>query len=132
MSGKKGRSGRKAIKPDLSEVRKLSMLHPTDEELAAVFDCSVDTITRLKKDPAFLAAYEKGKSEGKLSLRRSQMKSALEGNTTMQIWMGKQLLGQSDKQDISADVRQQSTVVAVPETFGSVEEWEAFTQKKSS
>jgi len=113
MAGKKGRSGRKPFRPDLNEVRKISILHPTDEELAAFLDCSVDTITRLKKDPAFLAAYEKGKSEGKLSLRRSQMKAALDGNITMQIWMGKQLLGQSDKQDINANVKQTPKVELV-------------------
>ena len=40
--------------------------------------------------------------------------------------------GYIEKQEIVAEVNNRSTIVAVPETFGSVEEWEAFTQKKSS
>lgn len=39
---------------------------------------------------------------GKRSLRRMQWKSAKGGNATMQIWLGKQLLGQTDKQDITS------------------------------
>ena len=32
-----------------------------------------------------------------MSLRRQQFKSAEAGNVTMQIWLGKQYLGQTDK-----------------------------------
>jgi len=35
---------------------------------------------------------------GKSILRRLQWQAALGGNITMQIWLGKQLLGQSDRQ----------------------------------
>jgi len=38
----------------------------------------------------------KGLENGKSSLRRIQWKSALGGNTTMQIWLGKQYLQQRD------------------------------------
>ena len=97
MPGVKGKSGRKPLKFDLKDIQKISALHPTDEELAAYLECSVDTITNYKKnDPAFLKAYNGGRGKGKLSLRRKQMSTALEGNTTMLVWMGKQLLGQRD------------------------------------
>jgi hypothetical protein len=39
--------------------------------------------------------------EGRMSLRRLQWKKAQEGNTTMLIWLGKQYLGQSDKQELT-------------------------------
>ena len=39
---------------------------------------------------------EKGREHAKISLRRMQFKSAEGGNVTMQIWLGKQLLGQRD------------------------------------
>jgi hypothetical protein len=34
-----------------------------------------------------------------MSLRRLQAKKAAEGNVTMLIWLGKQYLGQSDRQE---------------------------------
>jgi hypothetical protein len=39
----------------------------------------------------------KGRSETKQALRRAQIKSALGGNTSMQIWLGKNILGQADQ-----------------------------------
>jgi hypothetical protein len=51
---------------------------------------------RLSNDAGFSGAYEKGLENGKSSLRRLQWKAALGGNITMQIWLGKQYLGQRD------------------------------------
>lgn len=45
-------------------------------------------------------AYEEGLENGRASLRRMQFQSAQKGNITMQIWLGKQYLGQSDKREI--------------------------------
>ena len=39
---------------------------------------------------------EKGRAEGKKSLRRAQMEKALQGDVRMLIWMGKQYLDQKD------------------------------------
>ncbi len=36
-----------------------------------------------------------------MSLRRLQWKAAKENNVTMLIWLGKQYLGQTDKQEVS-------------------------------
>jgi hypothetical protein len=38
----------------------------------------------------------KGREDVKMSLRRAQLQLALNGNPTMLIWLGKQLLGQQD------------------------------------
>ena len=38
-----------------------------------------------------------GWEAGRTSLRRKQMECALAGNVIMQIWLGKQYLGQADK-----------------------------------
>lgn len=46
------------------------------------------------------AAYERGQEMGKASLRRLQWKSA-QSNPVMQIWLGKQYLGQADKLETS-------------------------------
>jgi hypothetical protein len=51
---------------------------------------------RLQDDLEFCGAYKKGLENGRSSLRRIQWKAALAGNTTMQIWLGKQYLGQRE------------------------------------
>jgi hypothetical protein len=55
---------------------------------------------RRKDDPAFLSAIEKGAATGRMTLRSAQFKAAIGGNATMMIWLGKQLLGQTDKTDL--------------------------------
>jgi transcriptional regulator with XRE-family HTH domain len=91
--------GRPRLEFDLRQVEELGKIQSTQAELAAVLGCSVDTVKdRLKCDPEFSAAYIKGLESGKASLRRLQWKAALGGNITMQIWLGKQYLAQSDRQ----------------------------------
>lgn len=80
---------RKAI--DADQVERLARIHCTYEEIAAVVGCSTDTLKR-----RFADRIEKGRERGKSSLRRWQFKSAFKGNATMQIWLGKQLLGQKE------------------------------------
>lgn len=70
-------SGRKEIEFDLGLVERLGMLQCTDEELAAALDTSVDTITRRKQENVdFAESYQKGKGNGKISLRRTQWVAA--------------------------------------------------------
>jgi hypothetical protein len=80
---------------DETEVEKLASRFWTKTEIAAFFDVHVDTITN-----NFQSFYEKGRENGKAKLRDCQIKSAMGGNVTMQIWLGKQYLGQSDKQEV--------------------------------
>ena len=89
--------GRPRLTFDLRLVEDLGKIQSTHSELAAVLNVSIETVKRrLKEDPEFCAAYEKGLEHGKSSLRRIQWKAALGGNTTMQIWLGKQYLSQRD------------------------------------
>ena len=80
---------KKVVVPE--EVHKLAVLWCTDKEIAEWF--GIDTNT-LKYN--FSDIITKGRSETKQALRRAQLKNALSGNTTMQIWLGKNILGQSD------------------------------------
>lgn len=73
------------------QLRQLAAIQCTMKEMAAVMDCSVDTLER-----NFAELIKKGQDEGKSSLRRAQYKSAMGGNATMLIWLGKQFLGQKD------------------------------------
>mgnify|MGYP002640436069 CR=1 FL=1 len=98
--------GRPLAVIDWEEVDKLFALQCTGEEIAGYLGFSYDTIERAMKREHGLsfAEYSQQKgSVGKISLRRRQWKTA-ESNPTMQIWLGKQMLGQSDKSEVDTSV----------------------------
>jgi len=116
--------GRPRLTFDLRMVEDLGKIQSTHSELAAVLNVSIETVKRrLKEDPEFCAAYEKGLENGKSSLRRIQWKAALGGNTTMQIWLGKQYLGQRDqtRQEITGAEGGPVAVVYLPRGMGGGE-----------
>ena len=82
---------------DLVELEKLCMIQATDVEIGAWFNVSVRTIERRRLEPAFAEIMERGKAKGRISVRRMQMKLLEQGNATMGVWLGKQLLGQVDQ-----------------------------------
>lgn len=45
----------------------------------------------------FAAFMTKARAQLKMKLRRAQIKAALDGQPTMLVWLGKQILGQSDQ-----------------------------------
>ena len=90
----KNKGGRPKIKLDYEAIEKMAGMMITQEEIAGYFDCNVRT---LQRDKEFCRVYKKGLDKGRMSLRRQQFKSAENGNVTMQIWLGKQYLGQTDK-----------------------------------
>lgn len=98
----KKKAGRPRVNINWDELNKLCALQCTLIEIAYFFNCSVDTIERriksVKKE-TFADYYKKHSSEGKISLRRAQYSKALEGNVPMLIWLGKQTLGQKDKNE---------------------------------
>jgi len=79
---------------DLDLVQKLAHIQCTHTEIASTLSISVDTLTRNKH---FADVYKRGAEGGRKSLRRLQFESAAKGNVTMQIWLGKQYLDQSDE-----------------------------------
>ena len=79
---------------DTQEVEKLAGYGCTNIEIADFFGCSENTIRRYGE---FLT---KGREKGKIRLRQLQWRSAERGNVTMQIWLGKQILGQVDRQEV--------------------------------
>ena len=78
------------------EVEKLAGFGCTNMEIASFFGCSKDLITK-----SYSTYVTKGKEKGKIRLRQLMFKNAESGNTTMQIWLSKQYLGMTDKQDIT-------------------------------
>lgn len=88
------------------QVELFGRLCATHEEMANWFECDVRTIERLMKsqddnmlESEFCRVYKKAQAESKTSIRRIQMAKALDGDNTLLIWLGKQLLGQRDKQE---------------------------------
>lgn len=82
-------------------VERMAMLDCSIQEVTCILMCSDDTLDdACKRDKGvpiktFLARY---RAIGDMSLRRKQMKVALEdGNVTMLRWLGIQRLGQSPK-----------------------------------
>ena len=89
----KPKRGRPKKPIDLPMVEKLAHIQCTHVEIASALGVSVDTLTRHKE---FAEVYKRGAEGGRKSLRRMQFESANKGNVAMQIWLGKQYLGQSD------------------------------------
>lgn len=79
----------------------------TRDEICDILNMSETTLNRRIKEQGiegvdnFEALYKKHQGEGKASLRRAQWKAAQDGNPTMLVWLGKQMLGQKDKQELS-------------------------------
>jgi len=72
----------------------------TQAEICDVLGVDDKTLTawcKKKFGKGFKGVYEQKRATGKVSLRRMQWKSAEAGNPAMQIWLGKQYLGQRDK-----------------------------------
>ena len=90
-------AGRPKKKIDYELVGKLAAIQCTEIEIAGILDISERT---LQRDAEFCRIYSLKKDSGKASLRRMQWKKAEEGNATLLIWLGKQYLGQTDKQEM--------------------------------
>lgn len=91
--------GRPKIDIDKKQFENACALQCTLSEIASLFDCSTDTIERWCKrvyGMNFADTYIKKSERGKMSLRRMQFQLA-EKSATMAIWLGKQWLGQRDK-----------------------------------
>jgi hypothetical protein len=97
---KKSQRGRPKKFVDLEMVERLAHIQCTHTEIASALGISVDTLTRNRQ---FAEVYKRGAEGGKKSLRRMQFESANKGNVVMQIWLGKQYLGQSDH--VTSEVR---------------------------
>lgn len=94
---KKGAAKRKTGRPRLrisaKQVERLASVGCTTPDMALILGCSEDTLER-----RFAGAIKEGRASARGSLLKKQYNLALAGNVTMLVWLGKQRLGQSDKQ----------------------------------
>ena len=82
---------KKSYKLDHDLIFKLATIHCTFQEIAEMVGTSVTTLEKRFKN-----VIEKGRSEGKKSLRRAQFEKAIQGDVRMQMWLGRQWLNQQD------------------------------------
>ena len=84
-----------AQKPiDLDLLAKLGTIHCTMAECAAMLGCAAD---RFIRDKVANRVYYEAREKGKMSLRRRQFQLAMEGDKTMLVWLGKNMLAQTDR-----------------------------------
>ena len=77
---------------DTNQVQKLASLGCTNTEMGDFFGCSPDLLEK-----SYSEDLTKGRAEQRIRLRQLQWKSAERGNVTMQIFLGKNMLGQQDR-----------------------------------
>lgn len=91
----KNKGGRpKTTVIDYAEVERLARFGCTQTEIANEIGIPLGT---LSNDIGFKEAHKKGMDHVRMSVRRMQLALAAQGNATMLIWLGKNLLGQSDR-----------------------------------
>lgn len=120
-----GRPKKNLTAKDWASVDYMAMIHCTGEEIAGVLQMDYDTLNRNSKDQKGIPISEYIKEHqngGKMSLRRAQWKSAESGNVTMQIWLGKQWLGQKEQSEVSINRNDDETIREMENYFGSKQE----------
>lgn len=104
---KTSKRGRPKVILDWEQIDKLCNLHCTGEEIASFLGVDYDTLqNHCKRDFKInFSEYIRQKSAGgKISLRRRQYSAAMEGNTTMLVWLGKNWLNQTDQVTLEGSV----------------------------
>lgn len=99
-----GRPG-KQPHPLEKQIEGLAAINCTWVEVAAVTGIPERTARRKFGD-----AYAKGRENGKASLKRKMWETAMGGNVTMMIWLSKQMLGYTDKQETNTTIKNKEEI----------------------
>ena len=94
----KNKAVRQITQQDRELIYKLATIHCSNKEIASIVGLHIDSLQRAFKD--ILAA---GRENGKGKLRRKMWEQALNGNTTMLIWLSKNHLGMTDNVLVSEE-----------------------------
>ncbi len=90
---------------DAKRVIELASNGRTLREIAALENVSEDTIYRHCAD-----AYHKGVELRNGRLRSKQFSRAMAGSDKMLIWLGKQLLGQTEKEELTGKIQHEHSI----------------------
>jgi len=91
-------AGRPRAVVDAETVGKLAEMGCTTDEIGDWFNVDGSTIRR-----NFGHVCRQAKAKTKVKLRNAQLETALKGDKTMLVWLGKQLLKQSDNGQLGGD-----------------------------
>lgn len=120
---KKKGVGRPKIPIDIKKVAKLCAMFSTEVEIANFFNVSIDTLVRrlkLEKGVNFEQYYREHSAKGKESLRRIQWRQAKK-YPAMAMFLGKNILGQSDKVESEVTHNNEKFIVIEHEIIGGKE-----------
>ena len=95
--------GRPKLNIDWKEFDQLCYMQCTSQEIADWFHCSIDTLERrlrAEKQVTFAVYFGKKRVGGKIALRRNLMKMS-EKQPSVAIFLAKNWLGMSDRQEIT-------------------------------
>jgi hypothetical protein len=90
---------------DWEQVDEMCRIHCTGEEQAGILGIDYDTLNaacKRERGVGFSDYFKQKASGGKMSLRRRQFTAAMDGNSTMLVWLGKNWLGQADQPETEA------------------------------
>lgn len=103
----KKKTGRPRKPIEQKQFEFLCGLQCTEDEIAAFFDCSKDTISRWcvqTYEQSFADVFAEKRLKGKISLRRAQFALA-QKNSNMAIFLGKNYLGQKNEDSDAASMK---------------------------
>ena len=109
-------AGRPRIEINWDQFNKLCQIQCSLREIANWFECSEDTIERAcerEYQTKFAEYYAQKSSKGKIALRRKMYEVAMSGDKTMMIWLSKQYLGMSDKQEIKQETKNEDSKLII-------------------
>ena len=89
-----GRPKKTFTDKEVEQIKTLARCHCPDSEIAAFMNIGEMTIRR-----HFGTLIKEERESGRASIRAKQFRLAMDGDRTMLIWLGKQLLGQADKHE---------------------------------
>ena len=114
--------GRKAANIDEEQVRALARLGCTWDEIADVIQVSRTTFGKyLREKKSLREAYDRGLSEGDVSIRRAQYDAAMSGKSAMLIWLGKNRLNQTDRVETKTENEITDTTGAVDKLHSAID-----------
>jgi len=100
----KAGTGRPRLNINLEDVEKLGEMQCTLPEIADFLRVSQSTVEKRRaQDPEFAEALDRGYALGRISVRRKQMQMLEANNSTMAVWLGKQLLGQRERVETTGE-----------------------------
>lgn len=110
-------AGRPKAEISITQFEQLCAMQCTESEICAWFNITDKTLAKwcqrtYKKN--FSEVFKIKREKGLISLRRSQFQLA-ENNPTMAIWLGKQYLKQTDKQETRTEIISDGLFEAIQE-----------------